>query len=203
MIRTALITLVVGFSSTPTTLADDKDSDSKKPPEGFTPLFNGRDLAGWKDGEKQSEFWKVEDGALHYLGKGGKDLATSKNYKNFELWADWKLSKSGGDSGIFLRGRPQVQIWDTKDGSGGLLNNPRGSPGQMPLLVADNKLGEWNTFWIKMEGNKVSVKLNGKLVVDNCVFLEGKVPAEGPLMLETHRGPVWFRNLFIRETVER
>ena len=106
----ALITLVVGFSSTPTTLADDKDSDSKKPPEGFTPLFNGRDLAGWKDGEKQSEFWKVEDGALHYLGKGGKDLATSKNYKNFELWADWKLSKLGGDSGIFLPGRPQVQI---------------------------------------------------------------------------------------------
>lgn len=199
MSRTVPITALVGLLLTLMLRADDKDPGLKKTPEGFTPLFNGKDLTGWKDAEKQAEFWKVEDGVLHYLGKGGKDLATTKNYKDFELWADWKLATTGGDSGIFLRGKPQVQIWDTKDGSGGLLNNPRGSPGQMPSVVADNKLGEWNTFWIKMEGDKVSVKLNGKLVVDNCVFLEGKIPAEGPLMLETHRGPVWFRNLFIKE----
>jgi len=43
------------------------------------------------------------------------------------------------------------------------------------------------------------VKLNDKVVVDNCVFLEGKIPAEGPLMLENHRGPLWFRNIFVKE----
>jgi len=199
MYRTATGALLVGLAVALPMSRADKDSETKKPPEGFTPLVNGKDLTGWKDAEKQAEFWKVEDGVLHYVGKGGKDLATAKNYKNFEMWADWKLDKNGGDSGIFLRGRPQVQIWDTKEGSGGLLNNPKGSPGQKPSVVADNKLGEWNTFWIKMVGDKVSVKLNDKLVVDNCVFLEGKIPAEGPLMLETHRGPVWFRNLFIKE----
>jgi hypothetical protein len=199
MSRTATGTLLVGLAVALPLSRADKDSETKKPPEGFTALFNGKDLTGWKDAEKQAEFWKAEDGVLHYVGKGGKDLATAKNYKNFEMWADWKLDKSGGDSGIFLRGRPQVQIWDIKEGSGGLLNNPKGSPGQKPSVVADNKLGEWNTFWIKMVGDKVSVKLNDKLVVDNCVFLEGKIPAEGPLMLEAHRGPVWFRNLFIKE----
>ena len=193
------ITLLIGLALAMTALAADKDPDVKKPPEGFTALFNGKDLTGWKDAKKQADYWKVEDGLLHYVGKGGKDLTTAKNYKNFEMWIDWKLSKGGGDSGIFLRGRPQVQIWDTKEGSGGLLNNPQGSPGKKPSVVADNKLGEWNTFWIKMVGDKVSVKLNDKVVVDNCVFLEGKIPAEGPLMLENHRGPLWFRNIFVKE----
>jgi len=178
--------------------ADEKDAGTRKPPEGFTALFNGKDLTGWKDAEKQAEAWKVEDGLLHYAGKGGKDLTTAKNYKNFEMWVDWKINK-GGDSGIFLRGRPQVQIWDNKEGSGGLWNNPKGSPGKEPSVVADNKIGEWNTFWIKMVGDKVSVKLNDKLVVDNCVFLEGKIPAEGPIMLQIHGGPLWFRNIFVKE----
>ena len=79
-------------------------------PEGFKPLFNEKDLTGWKDSDKQSEFWKPQDGVLSYLGKGGKNLATARNYKDFELWVDWKITK-GGDSGIYLRGRPQVQIW--------------------------------------------------------------------------------------------
>jgi hypothetical protein len=74
------------------------------------------------------------------------------------------------------------------------------SPEKRALLpLPAYPLGEWNTFWIKMVGDRVSVKLNDKLVVDNAVFLEGKIPAEGPLMLERHRGPVWFRNIFVKE----
>lgn len=199
MHRTAVITVLAGLVGPLAISAADPNSGIKKAPEGFTALFNGKDLTGWKEADKQAEFWKVEDGVLHYVGKGGNDLATAKNFKNFELWAEWKLDKTGGDSGIYLRGRPQVQIWDQKEGSGGLLNNPKGSPGQKPAVVADNPLGEWNTFWIKMVGDKVSVKFNDKLVVDNALFLEGKIPGEGPLMLERHRGPVWFRNIFIKE----
>ena len=178
--------------------ADDKDSGVKKPPEGFTLLFDGKSLSGWKEADKQAEFWKVEDGLLRYLGKGGKNLATAKNYKDFEMWVDWKITK-GGDSGVYLRGRPQVQIWDNKEGSGGLWNNKAGSAGKEPLVVADNKIGEWNTFYIKMVGDKVTVKLNDKLVVDNAVMLEGKLPKEGPIELQIHGSPLWFRNVFIRE----
>lgn len=161
-------------------------------------LFNGKDLTGWANAEKQADFWKVADGVLHYVGKGGGNLKTAKNYKDFEFYCDWKITK-GGDSGIYLRGRPQVQIWDNKEGSGGLWNNAKGSPGKEPLTVADNKPGEWNTFWIKMVGTKVWVKLNDKPVVDGADMLGGKVPPEGPIELQIHGSPLWFRNVFVKE----
>jgi hypothetical protein len=174
------------------------DEGAKKPPAGAVPLFNGKDLAGWKDADKQAEFWKVEGDSLHYVGKGGKNLATAKNYKDFELWLDWKITK-GGDSGIYLRGKPQVQIWDNKEGSGALWNNKGGSPGKVPLVVADKPVGEWNSFYIKMVGDKVTVKLNDKVVVDNAAMLEGNVPSEGTIELQIHGNPLWFRNVHVRE----
>ncbi|HMF17206.1 MAG TPA: DUF1080 domain-containing protein [Gemmataceae bacterium] len=174
------------------------NAGARKPPPGFRPLFNGTDLAGWKNADKQAASWKVEEGLLHYTGKGGQNLMTEKNYKDFEMWVDWKITK-GGDSGVYLRGRPQVQIWDNPEGSGGLWNNPKDSPGKVPLVVADKKPGMWNTFYIKMVGTKVTVKLNGKLVVDNAVMLDGKVPATGPIELQVHGTPLWFKNVFVKE----
>lgn len=197
MKRSVILSLLVAIAVVGTQAAE-PDKGLKKPPEGFTPLFNGKDLTGWKDIDKQGEAWKVEDGLLHYTGKKGKNLATAKNYKNFEMWVDWKITK-GGDSGVYLRGRPQVQIWDNKEGSGGLWNNKPNSPGKEPSVVADKKPGEWNTFHIKMVGDRVSVKLNDKLVVDNAVFLDGKIPAEGPIELQVHGTPLWFRNIFVKE----
>src|SRR5215468_1828586 len=96
----------------------EKDAKAKPTPEGFTSLFNGKDLSAWKNADKQPE-WKVENGLIHYTGKGGANLKTAKNYKDFEMYVDWKITM-GGDSGIYLRGQPQVQIWDNKEGSGGL-----------------------------------------------------------------------------------
>jgi hypothetical protein len=179
-------------------IAADKDSGAKKPPEGFTSLFNGKDLDGWRDADKQSAFWKVENGVITYGGKGGGNLKTGKDYKDFELYVDWKITK-GGDSGIYLRGAPQVQIWDNKEGSGGLWNNPKDAPGKVPLVVADNPPGQWNTFYIKMVGDKVTVKLNDKLVVDNAQMLGGKVKPEGPIELQIHGNPLEFRNIFVKE----
>lgn len=172
----------------------------KQPPPGFTALFNGKDLSGWRDADKQSQFWKVENGVLHYVGKGGRNLVTEKNYRDFELYVDWKIEK-GGDSGIYLRGVPQVQIWDNKEGSGGLWNNPPGSPGKVPLVVADNPPGQWNTFHIIMKGDHVTVYLNGKKVVENAVLQPGGKPApsQGPIELQIHGSPLWFRNIFLKE----
>jgi hypothetical protein len=176
--------------------AADEAKGAKEPPKGFTALFNGKDLTGWQ--ETKNSPWKVEDGTIHYTGKGGQNLKTAKKYRDFELYADWKITK-GGDSGIYLRGQPQVQIWDNKEGSGALWNNKPGTPGKEPLVVADNKPGEWNTFYIKMVGDKVTVKLNGKLVVDNATMLEGRVPSEGTIELQVHGTPLWFHNVFVRE----
>jgi hypothetical protein len=197
MRHTLTAALLLGLAAW--TGADDRKAEdgTRKPPKGFTALFNGKDLTNWKAQGKSSP-WKVSDGTIHYTGKGGRNLQTAKKYRDFELYVDWKITR-GGDSGIYLRGQPQVQIWDNKEGSGGLWNNAAGSAGKVPLVVADRPVGEWNTFYIKMVGTKVTVKLNGKLVVDNAPMLGGKVPAEGPIELQVHGTPLWFRNVFIRE----
>ena len=199
------------------------------PPEGFTALFNGQDLSGWKGlvgnpktraamseaelasaqqqaDESMRAHWSAQDGVLVFDGKG-QSLCTAKDYANFELYVDWKI-KEKGDSGIYLRGTPQVQIWDPNDGprnavgSGGLFNNQK-HPSQ-PLVVADNPIGEWNTFYIKMVGEKVTIKLNGKLVADDVVlenYWERDKPIyeTGQIELQNHGNTLYFRNVFVKE----
>lgn len=199
------------------------------PPKGFKALFNGKDLSGWKGlvgnpksrakmseeqlsaaqkkaDERMRRHWKVVDGVLVFDGKG-QSLCTAKDYRNFELLVDWKIKKAG-DSGIYLRGTPQVQIWDTKArpqnavGSGGLYNNKK-HPSK-PLVAADKPVGEWNTFRIRMVGEKVSVWLNGTLVVDNTVlenYWERNKPIyeSGQIELQNHGNTLYFRNVFIKE----
>jgi hypothetical protein len=208
-------------------------AEDNVPPEGFTALFNGKDLTGWKGlvgnpktraamspeelataqakaDDDMRAHWSVQDGALVFDGKG-KNLCTAKDYGNFELYVDWKIAPKG-DSGIYLRGNPQVQIWDTalKDvggevGSGGLYNNKQHA--SKPLLVADKPVGEWNTFRIQMTGDKVNVWLNGKLVVDNTPLenyweRDKPLPATGPIELQSHGNTLWFKNIYVRESNE-
>ncbi len=203
------------------------------PPEGFTALFNGKDLTGWKGlagnpktratmskeelAAKQAEadksmheHWKVEDGVLVFDGKG-QSLCTAKDYGNFELYVDWKI-KPKGDSGIYLRGSPQIQIWDPSDeaqlkngadkGSGALWNNKQNP--RFPNVKADNPIGEWNTFHIKMVGEKVTVHLNGQLVVDNVTMENLWEPGKpiyptGQIELQNHGNTLYFRNIYVKE----
>jgi hypothetical protein len=204
------------------THADEPQGQDNTPPPGFTALFNGKDLTNWQGllpvpvreklageqlAEKQREandrilkHWTVQDGILHYDGKAD-NLQTTKDYGDIEMWVDWKIGPKG-DSGIYLRGNPQVQIWDNPEGSGGLYNNKH-HPSK-PLKVADKPLGEWNRFHIIMKGDKVTVYLNGNLVVDN-VPLENywhpgqPLPARGPLELQHHFHPLSFKNIYIKE----
>jgi hypothetical protein len=205
-----------------------------QPPEGFVALFNGKDLSGWKGllkgpydspdkravlapdqraklqqeaDENMRAHWKVADGILVFDGKGSS-LATAKDYGDFEMLVDWKILK-GGDSGIYLRGSPQVQIWDTgrrlsgaQVGSGGLYNNQK-NPSK-PSKCADKPVGEWNTFRIIMIGDKVTVYLNDELVVDNVVmenYWDRKKPIfpTGQIELQNHGNFLYFRNIYIRE----
>jgi len=200
---------------------------------GYVSLFNGKDLNGWKGlvedpikrskmsakelaaaqvkaDEEMRQGWVVKDGVLLFTGKGN-NIATVKQYGDFEMLVDWKLDKDGeeGDAGVYLRGTPQVQIWDisrtnvgAEVGSGGLYNNQKYD--SKPMKVADNPLGEWNTMKIKMVGEKVTVHLNGELVVDN-VTLENYwdrnqsiFPVE-QIELQAHGTLVYYRDIFLKE----
>ena len=193
---------------------------------GFVPLFDGRTLNGWKGlvadpptrakmtpqelataqaaaDDRMRAHWKVADGALVFDGHG-ESLCTTADYGDFELLADWRIEK-GGDSGLYLRGSPQVQIWDPAAnpvGSGGLYNNQKGK--SQPLERADRPVGEWNSFRVIMIGDRVSVYLNDKLVVDNTIlenYWERDKPIypAGQIELQAHGNPLSFRNVFIRE----
>ena len=241
MNRLLLTSLLTAALALPALADEDKAGPhDNKPPEGFTALFNGKDLTNWKGNvpinqrkgtqaeieakqkaadAKTLPHWKVADGILSYDGKGDS-LQTAKDYGDFELLLDWKIEMNG-DSGIYLRGQPQVQVWDSDNspgargedkhsGSGGLWNNPipKGqdakSVGKMPLKKADKPLGEWNTFRIIMKGENVTVYLNGELVVDNKplanYFEKGKpLPATGPIELQHHGDKLWFKNIYVKE----
>lgn len=201
---------------------------------GFVSLFNGKDLTGWKglvqDPIKRSKMtaaqlqreqqkadatmrqnWTVEDGCIAYIGSGYDNLCTEKQYGDFEMYIDWMLDPAGpeADAGIYLRGAPQVQIWDTarvnvgaQVGSGGLYNNKVHQ--DKPLKVADNKLGQWNSFYIKMVGDRVTVRLNGELVVDN-VIMENYWDRSQPIFpieqleLQAHGSKCYFRDIYVKE----
>ena len=206
------------------------------PPAGFTALFNGKDLTGWRGGDTfdhrkllemtpdqrtakiaewtktMREHWRAEGGELINDGKGAY-ATTEKDYGDFELLVDYKTVPLA-DSGIYLRGIPQVQIWDSTEtakfkigadkGSGGLWNNSPGAPGKDPLVKADKPFGEWNKFRIVMVGSRVSIWLNDQKVVDHAIlenYYDRKTaaPPRGPIELQTHGGEIRWRNIFLRE----
>ena len=217
-------------------LAATTQAQTPTPPPGFIALFNGKDLTGWRGGDTfdhrkyldmpadkraaqdaawtddMTKHWSVQNGEFVNDGHG-KYATTEKDYGDFEFLIEYKTVPKA-DSGIYLRGVPQVQIWDSTEqekfnigadkGSGGLWNNSAGAPGKDPLVLADKPFGEWNKFRIVMVGARVSVWLNDTLVVDHANmenFYDRKkpVPAKGPIELQTHGGEIRWRNIFLRE----
>ena len=161
--------------------------------------------------KQMAEHWSVRNGNLYFDGfKGGYSLATKQDYGDFEMWADWRIMSITGDSGLYLRGAPQVQIWDAHNqwhiGSGGLYNNQTKKTGNVSkaLKIADRQVGDWNRFHVIMRGDKVTVWLNGELVVDN-VTLENYWDRSQPIFpkeqieLQCHGDPTEWRNIFIKE----
>ncbi|MSR32038.1 MAG: DUF1080 domain-containing protein [Gemmataceae bacterium] len=207
-----------------------------KIPTGFTSPFNGKDFNGWwgfgtadpmkfkalspfEQAKKKVEsmedihaHWKVEGNEIVNDGKG-LYLTTEKEYGDFELLLEYKMLPKG-DSGIYLKYVPQVQIWDFTDpekfklgadkGSGGLWNNSPGKPGKDPLVLADKPFGQWNSFRIIQVGARTTIWLNGKLVVDNAIlenYFNRKAPLllRGAIQLQTHGSEIRWRNILIRE----
>jgi len=220
--------------------------------EGWTKLFNGEDLSGWKVPEGDGGHWKVVDGVIDYDARseapGDKNLWTKESFGDFVLHIEWRIKETHGkypmkvilpdgsykkdasgkdivtpmpnaDSGIFLRGQPkaQVNIWCWPVGSGEVwgYRNDKRQPAEtraavVPQVKADNPVGQWNTFVITMQGELLSVELNGKKVIENARLVG--VPKEGPIALQHHGGYnektgeynaasslVQFRNIYIKE----
>ena len=196
------------------------------PPKGYGALFNGKTLDGWKGlvanpekrakmtpeqlaaAQKQADehmraHWQIVDGTLVFDGKG-QSLCTARDYSDFDMFVDWKI-KPKGDSGIYLRGSPQVQIWDPAshpEGSGGLYNNQK-HPSK-PTECMDNPIGQWNRFRIRMIGERVSIWLNGQNVVDNVVMenywnRNKPINPSGQIELQNHGNTLYFRNIYLKD----
>ena len=232
--RTSILTFLVIVASSLGSHA--QDHKLNEPPAGFTALFNGQDLTGWygmqsvspetiaslSDAERAQkkeadtadarQHWSVENGELVNDGAGAY-LTTEKEYGDIELLIDYQTVPQA-DSGIYLRGTPQVQIWDYTDkdkfgigadkGSGGLWNNSPGTAGKDPLVLADKAFGEWNQFRIRQIGARTTIYLNGQLVVDNAIMENywnraRPLYPSGPIQLQTHGGEIRWRNIFVRE----
>jgi len=223
---TVLRHLLAGIQYVMGDLPADATPSAKLAAAPWEPLFDGETLEGWQGfagdwpkraamdaealaraqgqaDERMRAHWRVEEGTLAFDGEG-ESLVSVRQFGDFELMLDWRIGPDG-DSGIYLRGTPQVQIWDAArhpEGSGGLYNNQEGA--SRPLQCADRPVGEWNTFYVRLVGDRVTVFLNGILVVDgvrleNYWDRERPLHGRGPIELQAHGSPLAFRNLRVRE----
>jgi hypothetical protein len=197
-------------------------SEDQEKADGFVPLFNGKDLSGWKQYEGKPDNWSLEDGRLVCAGKGGGWLGTVHDYDNFVLRLEYRLMP-GGNSGVYLRAPEkghisrvgmEIQILDD--------NHPRyahldfyqytGSIYHVvaPTQRASKPAGQWNTLEIRAEGRQVVVILNGKKIVDADLDRCLKDPAvarehtglartTGRIGLQSHSERIEFRRLRIKE----
>lgn len=170
------------------------------------PLFNGKDLKGWHAmGENQ---WKAENNVLKSL-KSGSNLVTDKKFKDFKLHIEFRYQK-GSNSGVYLRGRYELQITDSK----GLepLKDQLGavygfiSPSEMVAKDA----GEWQSYDVTLIGRMVTVVANGKTIICNQEIpgitggaIDSNEGEAGPLLLQGDHGPIDFRNIIITVTKEQ
>lgn len=205
---------------------------------GFTPLFNGLNLDGWKPPASQESNWMVRGGRLFHNGQGG-DLWSKESFEDFDLVVDWRWTKQHQgemdrpvilpdgstevddegkpvttrieerDSGIFLRGssKSQVNLWCWSVGSGEVWGyrtdatmSPEVRAAVTPRVNADNPVGEWNRYLIRMRGDRLTVVLNGKTVIEDAQ-LPG-INTSGPIAFQSHGSEVEFRNILVRPVRE-
>ena len=164
-------------------------------------LTNGRDLGGWMPrGPEHPGCWQVRDGVLAATPPC-VDLVTERSFGDFRLHLELRFPE-GSNSGVYLRGRYEVQI---QDDAGKALDPLRmgGVYGFIaPSVDAARRAGEWQTLDVELVGRRVSVVLNGMTIIDREEIpgitggaLDSDEAAPGPIMLQGDHGPIEFRNL--------
>jgi hypothetical protein len=196
-------------------------ADDAPVPEGFEPLFNGKDLTGWQvnEGGKMS-VWGADNGILFVNGSGGGWLLTEKEYSDFELWLEFKIPEKG-NSGVALRsprkGKPpydgmEIQIldddWHKVNYKGLKQTQLTGSIYDVvpPSKNALKPVGEWNKYRIVAKGRQITIELNNVKIVDadldqyksRASSHPGLLRDKGCLGLQSHDGRVEFRRLCVK-----
>ena len=177
---------------------------SEKTPVWGSPvrLFSGTDLKGWHTlGDNQ---WKAENGILR-SPKTGSNLITDKKFTDFKLHIEFRYPK-GSNSGVYLRGRYEVQIEDS-EGSEPPKNQLGAVYGFLaPAGMVAKKAGEWQSYDITLVGRMVTVVGNGKTIICNQEIpgvtggaLDSKEGEPGPLLIQGDHGPIDYRNIVITE----
>jgi hypothetical protein len=221
MIRTAILATILAAATT---------SAAAQP--AWQPLFNGSDFTGWRGykGAPVPAKWRVEDGAMALVGEGeGGDIVTAREFGDFELELEWKISE-GGNSGIFyFVQEPESAPYTWSTGAEmQLLDDARHSDGKLPThragalydLIAPSKpaanpVGEWNKVRIVVKAGRIEHWLNGERIVATTYGDENwralvagskfkTMPdfakvPRGRIALQDHGDAVWFRNIRVRE----
>ena len=165
-------------------------------------LFNGADLAGWAPRGGQSR-WRVENGVLSN-GGGGGNLVTTRSFDDFKLHVEFRYP-AGSNSGVYLRGRYEVQIEDSPRDREPLPIDLGAVYGFLaPNEAAGRPAGEWQTYDITLVGRRLTVVLNGRTIICDQVIpgitggaLDSDEGAPGPIYLQGDHGPVEFRKIVL------
>ncbi|HZT81975.1 MAG TPA: DUF1080 domain-containing protein [Gemmataceae bacterium] len=173
---------------------------------GFVPMFNGKDLTGWEYLGKGKSPFAVRDGAIHYKGGNGWLCYAVKEYPDFELRCEFRLIKKGGDGGIFFRAtkdaaggagwpseRYELQVKDYDEQ--GRLWGVKYKLDKEKVARVRKPLGEWETYRLVVQGNRVEVYLNGERV---CTSDMARPLHHGYIGLQAEGGEEAFRNLRVR-----
>jgi hypothetical protein len=167
------------------------------------PLFNGKDLSGWKMENPGTAVWKVENGLLITPGNG-RELISNSKFEDFKLHVEFKADPDS-NSGVYLRGRYEVQV-ETDSLDEPPSHRIAGVYGFLaPMPAQPRKPGEWQTFDITLIGRHVIVVQNGQTVIDNKEIpgltggaLDSHEELPGPIYLQgSEKGRVAFRNIVI------
>ncbi len=164
-------------------------------------LFNGKNLDGWKAMGAENQ-WVVESGVLK-SAKSGANLVSEKQFTDFKLHIEFRIPK-GSNSGVYLRGRYEVQVIDSKgeEPSDILFGGVYGflTPNQMAAKAA----GEWQSYDITLIGRRVTIVANGKTIINDQIIpgitggaLDSKEGEPGPFYIQGDHGPVEYRNIVV------
>ena len=165
-------------------------------------LFNGTDLTGWKTSSDDNQ-WEVKEGIL-INKKAGANLISEQSFEDFKLEVEFKYGKDG-NSGIYLRGRYEVQIEDSPlDRHPGSLYYSGVYGFLTPSAIVTNGADQWNKYEITLKGRMVTVVSNGKTVISNQEIpgitggaLDSKEGEPGPIYLQGDHTGVEFRKITI------
>ncbi len=177
------------------------------PPDGFSALFNGRDLTGWRVHPKVKEMWSIEDGVLKAHGlleEWGADLVTEKEYQDYVLMVDFRMPAKS-DSGIHFRNLAPAMIGEFGDaeqfnirskGGMGQLESFHFVPESMKLAkeqlpevkYIDPEIGAWHTVKLTVVGRNLTAELNGEIILDRFEYPEGILSTKpNAIRLQKHR----------------